>query len=675
MDPLSLVASLTGTIGFALKASKLLYDLIDGTLDAPKDVSAVAREAKVFVCVLESLQQLIHDGKLHEEATLPLQPPLDNCLQTLSTLTSRIQPHIKETGDARASKWKGFTWTFKKEETRNLCHRLTQNSMTLNTAILIMNSIKINANSNQVGQVDDRIQQLRGELRARDGKKIALASVTGKYGSDCGRTDGGFALRRFLESESVIESPPDDATYLDSGDEETSGGIQSTVGSLFEIQTEVQPRIQGLVRGTINSPQQTKPREGHLGPSVGDEHSVRTKESDMKANNHPQSSIEVISNAATELPQNLIFSPHLELELDFACDSAESKAPKLTSDSATIKAATEAMFEAVEISDIPAMISCLSIGASINAIDQIGFSALYYATDAGNLEMVQELIDRGCDVNTRCTSSSTPTALYLTIEKHAEEILKVLLKAGGDIDMEGPKDIIKLLLDNGANPHVIENTEDGYAPIHRAAIHCRVEGLKLFLDLGADANAKSKFLQTPLMLAAGLGKIDTMEMLFQHGADLNSQDEEGCSAIHYSVSSSQVEATSWFLDRGVDVNSENNKGATALYMSAQNGHQVIVEYLLEKGADVNSKMRNGATPLHISAQNGHQVVVEYLLEKGADPRSTYKYGGEEWTAMDCARHNNHPRIVKLLSGYLNELSSTIPPTVQRSNRIMEMAPS
>jgi hypothetical protein len=140
MDPFSIVASSTGIIGFAIQASTSLYSLIDGTLDAPKEVTAASREAKAFASVLTSLQGLIAEGKVREDAIVLLRGPLDNCVNTLTALSLKIQPHIKPTGDAKKSKWRGLTWYLKREETRELCSRLSQSNVTLNTAISIMNT-------------------------------------------------------------------------------------------------------------------------------------------------------------------------------------------------------------------------------------------------------------------------------------------------------------------------------------------------------------------------------------------------------------------------------------------------------------------------------------------------------------------------------------------------------
>jgi hypothetical protein len=136
MDPFSIVASSAGIIGFALQASTSLYSLIDGTLGAPKEVTAVSSEAKAFASVLKSLQGLLDEDRVREDAI----GPLDNCINTLTALSLKIRPHIKPTGGAKKSKWRGLTWYLKREDTRELCNRLSQSNVTLNTAISIMNT-------------------------------------------------------------------------------------------------------------------------------------------------------------------------------------------------------------------------------------------------------------------------------------------------------------------------------------------------------------------------------------------------------------------------------------------------------------------------------------------------------------------------------------------------------
>ena len=87
--------------------------------------------------------------------------------------------------------------------------------------------IKLDANSAEVG---NRIHLLRNELKARDSDKVVLASTSGMRGSDV-ESDAGFALRRFLENESVIDPDPESLTTVPSDFGDSLPGDVSTVAN------------------------------------------------------------------------------------------------------------------------------------------------------------------------------------------------------------------------------------------------------------------------------------------------------------------------------------------------------------------------------------------------------------------------------------------------------------
>ena len=89
------------------------------------------------------------------------------------------------------------------------------------------NRIKLDANSAEVG---NRIHFLRNELKARDSDKVVVASTSGMQGSDV-ESDAGFALRRFLENESVIDPDPESLTTVPSDFGDSLPGDVSTVAN------------------------------------------------------------------------------------------------------------------------------------------------------------------------------------------------------------------------------------------------------------------------------------------------------------------------------------------------------------------------------------------------------------------------------------------------------------
>ena len=166
--------------------------------------------------------------------------------------------------------------------------------------------------------------------------------------------------------------------------------------------------------------------------------------------------------------------------------------------------------------------------------------------------------------------------------------------------------------------------------LHLAAETDQVEIAQLLIDAGADLEALTSWGATPLdwaaamgstrvgdlllargatgltlIVAAGLGKLDTVKSMIASDCDVSAHRRRGAPEApddHWPSDSAHI--------RG-DVLSD------ALFAAARNGHTEVVEYLLAHGAHVDAKGVFGATGLHWAAINGHRKTVELLIAHGA----------------------------------------------------------
>ena len=153
-------------------------------------------------------------------------------------------------------------------------------------------------------------------------------------------------------------------------------------------------------------------------------------------------------------------------------------------------------------------------------------------------------------------------------------VIKELLAAGVDVDAEddkgesalvracltGDADLVKLLLDNGADANIryqsgLYFVKDSFTskycggyPLH---IVCPIDPplMRLLLENGAEANAVDKEGYTPLMRAflndeeCDSGTIKTaINVLLEYGADPTIKDEEGKTVFDYVEAGSELEA-------------------------------------------------------------------------------------------------------------------------------------
>ena len=72
--------------------------------------------------------------------------------------------------------------------------------------------------------------------------------------------------------------------------------------------------------------------------------------------------------------------------------------------------------------------------------------------------------------------------------------------------------------------------------------------VEILIKHGADVNAQTHSLETPLHLAARRAHFDVVKMLLKHGAQPRKLTKKGHSSLHYSVS-----ATSTYQEKGVKI--------------------------------------------------------------------------------------------------------------------------
>lgn len=94
--------------------------------------------------------------------------------------------------------------------------------------------------------------------------------------------------------------------------------------------------------------------------------------------------------------------------------------------------------------------------------------------------------------------------------------------------------------------------KDGKTPMHHVVYdNNKNDHVRLYIDKGADVNAKDQLGRSPMHYAAIVGNIEAMDYLCSHSADIGMFDKYGKTPLYYAAQRGQVEAVKWFLDKGV----------------------------------------------------------------------------------------------------------------------------
>lgn len=186
----------------------------------------------------------------------------------------------------------------------------------------------------------------------------------------------------------------------------------------------------------------------------------------------------------------------------------------------------------------------------------------------------------------------------------------------------GNKDMVALLLNKGACPHVRSRWGDNTA-LREAVKGNHKKIVKLLLDTPSkNSDLLRLSLGYALIEAAKNGYQDIVELLLANGADPNVKGDPDAQSCITST--------------------------TALIEASGQGHTNIVKLLLSKGANPNIETSaTSTTALHQASSQGHTDIVKLLLANNADPNIRNIWGA---TALELAKREKHKKIIALFKG-------------------------
>ncbi|CZR57742.1 uncharacterized protein PAC_07631 [Phialocephala subalpina] len=371
--------------------------------------------------------------------------------------------------------------------------------------------------------------------------------------------------------------------------------------------------------------------------------------------------------------------------------------------------------------DVHAVCECgdyeYSIGSSSTPEPRKSFTAtaLRAAAFNGNIDMVVSLLKAGSDINERAHGNNGQTALYAATNAGKVSVVDLLVRSGANIDAPGCNSttfsrpallialerndytLVELLLNSGANPNAPAFGYHGTTLLEAARNENQNERIvSILLAKGAESRirfndlARTRFMRLQILQAIGRGDSERVHRLVDLGAEVdmkpmvysdldqigvfswdqrtpmkevtmlhlatatkgvdsslfiyllqhaksNELNYNGClqPILHQAVGQRRVDFVEALLDAGVHINAVSPFSQivqwnciqlvpTALHIASAQGELDIVSLLLDRGANIDLRLPGADTPLQTSLNLEEPIgkrnldVFELLLSRGAD---------------------------------------------------------
>ena len=262
--------------------------------------------------------------------------------------------------------------------------------------------------------------------------------------------------------------------------------------------------------------------------------------------------------------------------------------------------------------------------ADSNVRDTSGCTPMHYASQAGNIGCMQELLAAGARYNEPDDKRHNP--LHIACHNNQASIVALLL--------------------NQPNIEVDPIDQDNATPLHIVSSRGHLEIVKLLIGKNALVNARTKNQSTPFYLACQEGHVDVARYLFENGALLEALYNDGSTALYIAAHEGHQDVVSFLLENNAQVMARASNGMTPLHVAAYIGNLGVVKLLVDEKADVNAQDNKQCTPFYLACQEGREDVARYLFENGA----LLKVPGEKIARphLHFAAIKNHAGVVQFL---------------------------
>jgi hypothetical protein len=305
----------------------------------------------------------------------------------------------------------------------------------------------------------------------------------------------------------------------------------------------------------------------------------------------------------------------------------------------------------------------LSKGANPNGVQGYEYmTPLMVAARKGAADLVQVLLDHGANVQGRSTDGMG--VMEWAVDGNSPAVIALLARHHADVNavnddgrtplmeaaFQGKAAAEAALIAAGAD--VNATNQDGWTPLIAATFCQSPDGdypgvVRALLAAGARIDVRTELGETPISLAAKVGRADLLGVLAKAGAKVGGR--EGVKVMREMIADRKYAVIAELPKLGIDINGVLEHGYTPLmYAVVITNDPKAVKALIAAGADVNASMFDPfdkVTPLLAAARRNNADVARELIAAGAKADVRDRNGK---TPLDVAREDKNEAVVKVL---------------------------
>lgn len=142
-------------------------------------------------------------------------------------------------------------------------------------------------------------------------------------------------------------------------------------------------------------------------------------------------------------------------------------------------------------------------------------------------------------------------------------------------------------------------------PIH----NCHIDFLPLLVKCGADLNATTDYLPTPLSQASSYNDAKRVEMLISLGAEVNSQDESGLYPLHIACKKGYEKVAKMLVNAGADITVPCVEGLTPVHYAHRNDMKELLALI---------SLKHGEKAAKLTSLEGYVELIKCVETKRSD---------------------------------------------------------